>query len=69
MGRPAQGQGDSVGGLFRLTSGTDEALRTRVSLGRASVTTIEVLEGLAEGDEVILSDTSSWDAYDRIRLD
>lgn len=69
VGRPAQGQGDSVVGLFRLTSGTDEALRTRVSLGRASVTTIEVLEGLAEGDEVILSDTSSWDAYDRIRLD
>jgi HlyD family secretion protein len=69
VGRPAQGQGDSVVGLFRLTPGTDEAVRTRVALGRASVSTIEVLEGLSEGDEVILSDTSSWDAYDRIRLD
>jgi HlyD family secretion protein len=69
VGRPAQGQGDSVVGLFRLVPGTDEAVRTRVALGRASVSTIEVLEGLAEGDEVILSDTSSWDAHDRIRLD
>jgi HlyD family secretion protein len=69
VGRPAQGQGDSVVGLFRLVSGTDEAVRTRVALGRASVSTIEVLDGLSEGDEVILSDTSSWDAYDRIRLD
>ena len=69
VGRPAQGQADSVVGLFRLVPGTDEAVRTRVALGRASVSTIEVLEGLEEGDEVILSDTSSWDAYDRIRLD
>ena len=69
VGRPAQGQGDSVVGLFRLVPGTDEAVRTRVALGRASVSTIEVLEGLAEGDEVILSDTSTWDAHDRIRLD
>ena len=69
VGRPAQGQGDSVVGLFRLVPGTDEAVRTRVALGRASVSTIEILEGLAEGDEVILSDTSSWDAHDRIRLD
>jgi HlyD family secretion protein len=69
VGRPAQGQGDSVVGLFRLVPDTDEAVRTRVALGRASVSTIEVLEGLAVGDEVILSDTSSWDAYDRIQLD
>ena len=69
VGRPAQGQGESVVGLFRLVAGTDEAVRTRVALGRASVSTIEILEGLSEGDEVILSDTSTWDDYDRIRLD
>jgi len=39
-----------------------------VKLGRSSVNTIEVLQGLSEGDQVILSDTSAWDAYDRIRL-
>ena len=68
VGRPAQGQGESEVGLFRLVKGSDEAVRTRVSLGRASVSTIEVLEGLEEGDEVILSDTAAWDSFDRIRL-
>jgi HlyD family secretion protein len=69
VGRPAQGQPDSLVGLFRLEPGTDEAHRRNVRLGRASVNTIEVLEGLEEGDRVILSDTSAWDAFDRIRLD
>jgi len=68
VGRPAQGQGDSLVGLFRLVGGTDEAVRVKVALGRASVSTIEVVQGLEEGDQVILSDTSAWDAYDRIRL-
>jgi len=68
VGRPAQGQGESEVGLFRMVKGSDEALRTRVSLGRASVSTIEVLEGLEEGDEVILSDTTAWDSFDRIRV-
>jgi hypothetical protein len=37
-------------------------------LGRSSVSTVEILEGLEEGDQVILSDMSAWDAYDRVRL-
>jgi HlyD family secretion protein len=68
MARPAQGQPDSQVGLFRLVPGTSEAVRVKVRLGRASVNTIEVLDGLAVGDNVVLSDTSAWDAYDRIRL-
>jgi HlyD family secretion protein len=68
VGRPAQGQGESEVGLFRFVKGSDVAVRTRVALGRASVSTIEVLEGLEEGDEVILSDTSAWDSFDRIRV-
>ena len=68
VGRPAQGQGESEIGLFRFVEGSDEARRTRVSLGRASVSTIEVLDGLEEGDEVILSDTTAWDSFDRIRV-
>jgi HlyD family secretion protein len=47
----------------------EEAVRVPVKLGRSSVTTIQVLEGLKEGDRVILSDTSEWDEFDRIRLD
>lgn len=68
VGRPAQGQPDSLVGLFRLGEGTSEATRVKVRLGRASVNTIEIVEGLKEGDQVILSDTSAWDAFDRIRL-
>ncbi len=68
VGRPAQGQAESLVGLFRLEEGGKEAMRTRVKLGRASVNTVEVVEGLKEGDRVVLSDTSAWDAFDRIRL-
>jgi HlyD family secretion protein len=68
VGRPAQGQPETKVGLFRLVPGTDEAHRVTVDLGRASVSTIEIRDGLAEGDRVILSDTSAWDAHDRIRL-
>jgi HlyD family secretion protein len=68
VGRPAMGQPQSTVGLFRVVKGTTEALRVRVKLGSASVSTIQILEGLDVGDEVILSDTSAWDSADRIRL-
>ncbi len=68
VGRPAQGQPESLVGLFRLASGTTEANRVKVRLGRASVNTVEIVEGLKEGDQVVLSDTSAFDAHDRIRL-
>jgi HlyD family secretion protein len=67
-GRPAFGQEKSVVGLFKLIDGGGRAARTQVRLGRSSVNTIEVLEGLQEGDQVILSDMSAWDAHDRVRL-
>jgi HlyD family secretion protein len=68
VGRPAMGQPQSTVGLFRIVKGTSEALRVRVVLGQASVSTIQIKEGLEVGDEVILSDTSAWDSADRIRL-
>ena len=68
VGRPAMGQPQSTVGLFRLVKGTSEAVRVKVRLGQASVSTIEIVDGLAEGDEVILSDTAAWDSTDRIRL-
>jgi HlyD family secretion protein len=68
VGRPAQGQPESLVGLFRLQAGTSEANRVKVRLGRASVNTVEIVEGLKEGDQVVLSDTSAFDAHDRIRL-
>ncbi len=68
VGRPAFGQGQQTVGMFRLTPDGQEALRTQVALGRSSVSTIEILSGLKEGDQVILSDTSSLDGYSRIRV-
>lgn len=68
VGRPAFGQERSVVGLFKLVNGGKEAVRVQVKLGRSSVNTIEILDGLHSGDQVILSDMSAWDAFDRIRL-
>ena len=68
VGRPAFGQGQSTVKLFRLSPDGQEAVHTPVTLGRSSVSTIEIVNGLKEGDQVILSDTSSMDGYDRIRL-
>jgi HlyD family secretion protein len=68
VGRPAQGQPESQVGLFRMEQDGVHASRVKVTLGRASVSTVEVREGLKPGDQVILSDTSAWDANDRIRL-
>jgi len=69
VGRPVFGQEQSIVSLFRLGLDGATATRTRVSLGRSSVNTIEVVEGLQPGDQVILSDMSAWDGFDRIRLD
>jgi HlyD family secretion protein len=74
MGRPAFGQENSTITLFKVIPGCDvtqtscEAVRQQVKLGRSSVSTIEVLEGLKPGDQVILSDMSAWDAHDRVKL-
>jgi HlyD family secretion protein len=68
VGRPAGAQPNGQVELFKLVNGADEAHRVKVKLGRSSVSTVEVLEGLAEGDAVILSDMSQWDTTDRVRL-
>ena len=68
VGRPAFGQEGEEVDLFRISGDGSHAVRVRVRLGRASVNTVEIREGLMEGDTVILSDTSAWDGHDRIRL-
>ena len=67
VGRPAFAQDGATVGVFRLTT-NGEALRSPVHFGRSSVNTIEILDGLKEGDQVILSDTSAYDSHDRIQL-
>ena len=68
VGRPAFGQAQQTIGMFVLTPDGSEAVRTSVKLGRNSVSTIEIIEGLKEGDQVIISDTSALDSYNRIRV-
>jgi HlyD family secretion protein len=68
VGRPAFGQEDSTISLFKLESDGRDAVRVPVKVGRASVNSIQVLDGLKEGDTVVLSDMSRWDNTDRIRL-
>ena len=69
VGRPAFGQENSTVGMFVLQPDGKTAVRTQVKLGRSSVNTVEILGGLKEGDQVILSDMSRWDNFDRIRLE
>ena len=69
VGRPAFGQPDSTVSLFKLVDGGKEALRVQVKMGKSSVNTIQILGGLNVGDEVILSDLSRWDNFDRVLLD
>ena len=69
VGRPVFGQEESVVSLFKVDADGTHASRARVSLGRASVNTIEVLEGLQPGDRVVLSDMSTWDQFDRVHID
>jgi HlyD family secretion protein len=68
VGRPAFGQEQSTVGLFKITDESGEAERTQVKLGVSSVNTIEIKSGLNVGDQVVLSDMSAWDAFDRVRL-
>lgn len=68
MGRLATGQGQSTVGLFKLEEDGQSATRVQVELGRSSVNSMEILSGLHEGDQVILSDTSAWDGFNHIRF-
>jgi HlyD family secretion protein len=68
VGRPAFGQPQSTVSLFKVMNGGRDAVRVQVKLGRTSVNTVEILQGLDVGDEVVLSDMSRWDSFDRIRL-
>jgi len=68
VGRPAFGNENSTISLFKLSADGKTAVRVPVKVGRASVNSIQVIEGLQNGDTVILSDMSRWDNTDKIRL-
>jgi multidrug efflux pump subunit AcrA (membrane-fusion protein) len=68
VARPAYGQGESTVGLFKLDPDGKHATRVQVKLGRTSVNAIQILQGLAVGDRVIISDMSQWDDVERVKL-
>lgn len=68
VGRPAFVQEGSTVGIYKLGAGGRTAVRVPVKFGRSSINTIEIVEGLKSGDQVILSDMSQWSNFDRLRL-
>ncbi|HUG40414.1 MAG TPA: HlyD family efflux transporter periplasmic adaptor subunit, partial [Longimicrobiales bacterium] len=68
MPRPHIGQANSSVGLYKLVGNGSEAVRVNVEFGQTSVNEVEIRSGLVEGDVVILSDMSTYDAYDRVRI-
>ncbi|MGH9724425.1 MAG: efflux RND transporter periplasmic adaptor subunit, partial [Candidatus Acidiferrales bacterium] len=68
VGRPVHGEPDTTVGLFKLVDDGKAAERVQVTLGRTSVNTVEITKGLQAGDQVILSDMSAWDNFDRVQL-
>jgi len=68
VGRPAYGQAESTVGIFKLDPDGETATRVNVKLGRSSVNTIEIVQGLAANDKVIISDMSSFDNYSKVRV-
>jgi multidrug resistance efflux pump len=68
MGRPAYAQSEGNASLWKLVEGGTAAVRVPVRLGRASVNTVEVVSGLAAGDQVILSDLARWENVDRLLI-
>jgi HlyD family secretion protein len=68
VGRPVFGQANTTVGLFKFLEDGQTAVRSQVELGRSSVNTVEVVKGLDVGDEIILSDMSRWEEFDRVRV-
>lgn len=64
--RPVNVQELTRGTLFRVSG--SEAQRVRVQFGRASAEAIEIRNGLQKGDQVIVSDTTPFEKYDRLEI-
>jgi len=69
VGRPVQAEPNGSVVVFRLDEQGKFAVRTKVRVGRASYNTVEILGGLKAGDRVVLSDTSAFDRFERIKIE
>jgi HlyD family secretion protein len=67
VGRPAFGDENTSTTLFKMQpDGT--AVRVDVKFGRSSVNSLEIVSGIREGDQVVLSDMSAWNEVDRVHI-
>ena len=66
--RPAFAPRNSQATLYRLSKDDKFAQKQKVALGQSSVNQIQILSGLAVGDEVIISDTSDWQEHNEIMI-
>jgi RND family efflux transporter MFP subunit len=69
VGRPATGTERTTVTMFKLDPDGKGAARVQVQLGRSSVNAIEIINGLKEGDQVVLSDMSRFETADRVRFE
>jgi len=68
VSRPIFSQRQSNSTIYKLNPDGNLAERTQVKLGQGSSNQIQVIEGLAAGDKVIISDSSSWQKYQKVRI-
>lgn len=68
VGRPVGSSENATGTVFKLINGGRRAQRIRVAFGQSSADSIQVTQGLAAGDEILVSDTAAWDKHDTIEL-
>ncbi len=66
--RPASASAHNRVGLFRVDAEGEYADKVDVRLGRASVSVVEIVDGLEEGDRIVVSDTRRWDEHDRLKF-
>lgn len=68
VGRPVNTAANRDGHVYRLVDG-DTAERTAVRFGAESVTEVQIVSGLDEGDQIVLSDLGSVEDAERVQLD
>ena len=66
--RPAFAQSNAVVVVFKETADHEFIEKITVRFGRGSIHQIQILEGLAAGDRVVVSDYANLESYSRIRL-
>lgn len=66
--RPLFAQTKSSSGFYKITQGGSFAQKVQVEVGDGSINQIQIVKGLQEGDEIITSDPSRFESYNKFRI-